>query len=192
MARLPSDVRATFCRVLDGDMSPTQFGRWLIENDDLEGQMPRDDYFALLALKYGKPGVLDKVRPILEQYVTPGELAVHTLVDLLHHTSWEDEHLPDYLLDIGAYYDKGLTFLQPLVTYFTDAVRHPVVGGEARDWDELSEFERESILRSFGPALDAEIRPLVAALKSGEITLYTDDNGATYTYLDRRPTLLAA
>jgi hypothetical protein len=188
MARLPAGFRALFCRVLDGDMPPQRFGQWLLEDDDLEKLLPTDDYFALVTAKYDRPGALEKVAPVLQRYLVPGELSTHKLVELLHHASWEDHDLPKFLLQLGELYDRGLTFLKPMAERYSEHIRRPVVYGETRQWDDLTDFEQDDILHSFGPGLDEDVTEIIGWLQSGQIILTAETDGdGPLTFIDRRP-----
>jgi hypothetical protein len=182
MARLPQSFRDLFCRVLDGDLAPAEFGQWLIEDDELERCMAGEDYFDLVSINFSKKNALEKATPILTKYLRPGERLTRQLVRLLHHTSWEDDRLADLLLTSVDLYDRGLTFLEPLAKEFGEKVRHPVVGGLQRRWDDLSEREQDHILRGFAPALDETVAQLLARLKSGAIEITSDAETGPLTF----------
>jgi hypothetical protein len=191
MARLPESVRHLFCRVIDGELSPAQFGQWLIEDSDLERLMAGEDYFALVSINFSKKNALEKAEPILARYLRPGELLTHRLIELLHHTSWEDDRLPDLLLTTVDLYERGLTFLEPLALDFGEQIRHPVVGGLHRRWDDLSEREQDQIMKGFSPALDATVADIVGWLKSGDIEITSDAETGPLTFEDDRVAVAA-
>lgn len=184
---LPADIQQIFFDTLLGEKSVADFEQWLYADERLETLLPVEDYLELISYGYkGGPVVKYELYFMLEKLIDKGAFEKYRLLKMLYRALKRDEKLPEILISTYDLTYKGYKFLHHLGTRYGLDVDFPYSYG-ADTWDELNDSQKQSLLNSFGPGLDEEIKKVIYWLENGLVVPTGEkDQYDHFIYIDKR------
>lgn len=181
---LPTDINEIFFETLHGDRSVLEFEKWLYNDKRLERILAAEDYLDLISYGYKGDRVKYGLYKLLEKHIDRGEYEKWKLLKLLNKALQRDDDLPQILMMFYHLYCKGYNFLDNLGLGYGLAVEVPT---HAESWDELTSEQQQSVINTFYPDIESEIRKVINWLGNGKVVLTgIEHEYSNYKYIDNR------
>lgn len=182
---LPADIKKIFFETLYGDKNVLEFEDWLYADKRLESLLTADDYLDLISYGYKGDRVKYGLYKLLEKHIDKGEYEKWKMLRRLRKALQRDEELPQILMAFYDLYCKGYSFLDNLGLGYGLAVEVPY--SQADSWDELTPEQQQTLLNSFFPNIEKEIKKVIGWLETGKVVLTGfQDEYQQYEYIDNR------
>jgi hypothetical protein len=182
---LPVDIKEIFFETLYGDKSVLEFEQWLYAEKRLESLLKAEDYLDLISYGYKGNRVKYGLYKLLEKHIDKGEYEKWKMLRRLRKALQRDKELPQILMTFYDLYCKGYNFLDNLGLGYGLAVEVPY--SQADSWGELTPEQQETLLNSFYPNIEYEIKKVIRWLETGKVVLTGfQDDYQHYEYIDNR------
>jgi len=183
--KLPGDIKEIFFETLYGDKTVLEFEQWLYADKRLETILTQEDYLDLISYDYKGDSVKYGLYKLLEKHIDNGEYEKWKLIRLLHKALQRNNDLPQILMSFYDLYYKGYNFLDNLGLGYGLSVEVPYP--QADSWDELTSEQQQTLVDSFYPGTEQEIKKVIGWLESQKIILTgIQDEYNHYVYIDNR------
>ncbi len=187
MTNLPQDIKAQFFKMMEDKISILDFEQWVYDTKELESVLSSDDYFELISLNYKKSGAKYELLKVIERNVDLGEFETVKLLKLLKEAQLKNEKLPDILEQLYDLYCDGFYFLDDLGLGFGLHIAAPDIGNYDKDWNELTQLEKNTILNKISPKLDECLKRAINWIEARQIVITGDiDELGRFTFQDFR------
>jgi hypothetical protein len=181
---LPVDIKEIFFETMYGSKTVLDFEQWLYSNKSLEAILTHQDYLDLISYGYKGDRVKYGLYKLLVKHIDLAEYEKWKLVNQLRKALNRDKDLPYLLITFYNLYCKGYHFLDNIGLGYGLVVEVP---SNANSWDELSSEQQESLLDSFYPDIEFEIKKVIEWLETGKVVLIgKHDDFSQYEYIDNR------
>lgn len=187
---LPIDIKQIFFDTLSGDKTMLEFEQWLYADKRLETILNADDYLDLISYDYRAGTAKYGLFRLLEKHIDKGELETNRIYSLLTKAINKDRKLPEILVTFYDLYCKGYTFFDNLGLGYGLRVEVPGVNNYVETWDDLNEAQQTTLLSSFYPDIETEIKKVISWLDTGKVILTgIKDENDHFEYIDNRTEL---
>lgn len=159
-----------------------EFEEWLYADKRLELILSTDDYLDLISYGYKVENAKYGLYRLLEKHIDKGELETKRIYNLLTKALNKDRELPEILMTFYDLYCRGYNFFDSLGLGYGLRVEVPGINNLQETWGELTEAEQASLINSFYPDLDVEIKRVISWLDTGKVVLTGIKN--EYNHLD--------
>ena len=167
-----------------------EFEQWLYAEKRLEDILPTDDYLELISFGYKSETAKKCIPKLLEKHIDKGDLEKRRIHRLLTKALKKDNELPEILMNFYDLYCKGYNFLDNLGLGYGLQIEVPGINNHQETWNDLTETEQATLINSFYPDLDGEIKKIISWLDSGKIILTgIKDEYDHFEYVDNRTEL---
>ncbi len=185
---LPTDIQDVFFDTLSGDKTVLEFEQWLYADKRLETILKADDYFDLISFGYKADNAKYGLFRLLEKHIDKGKLETRRIYTLLIKALNRDKELPEILMTFYDLYCKGYNFFDNLGLGYGLAIEVPRVKNTSADtWYELTKEQQHTLLDSFYPGLETEIKKVISWLDDGKVILTgIKDDYNHFEYIDNR------
>lgn len=173
-----------YLELLDNNLSIKEFEQWVYQSDDLKILLSSDDYINLISLDYNSKYISYEIDKISDKYIDSGKLETMKIKALLTRALQKDEKIDDILRKLYYMYCDGYYFLQDLGLGYGLSCEVPSF---ANSWEELSVQQRTSIIDSFYPKLEYDLRRALDWIESKKVILIGKQNDINlWLYIDNR------
>jgi|JI6StandDraft_1071083.scaffolds.fasta_scaffold33637_3 hypothetical protein len=187
---LPVDIKQIFFDTLIGDKTVLEFEQWLYADKRLETILNSDDYLDLISYGYKSHTAKYGLFKLLEKHFDKGELETKRIYTLLAKALNRDKELPEILMIFYDLYCKGYNFFDNLGLGYGLRVEVPGINNYVETWDDLSEAQQTTLLNSFYPDIETEIKKVISWLDTGKVILTgIKDENNHFEYIDNRTEL---
>lgn len=184
---LPTDIKQIFFDTLSGDKTVLEFEQWLYADKRLEAILNPEDYLDLISYGYKSDTAKYGLFRLLEKHSDKGELETKRIYRLLEKALNRDKKLPEILMTFYDLYCKGYDFFDNLGLGYGLRVEVPAINNYEETWEDLNESEQTTLINSFYPSLEVEIKKVVSWLDSRNIILTgIRDANSHFEYIDNR------
>ena len=169
---------------MNEEMPIEDFESWVYSNKELEQVLPESVYLDLIAFGYKEKGAKYELFHLLLNLVDAGEYETARIRSMLEKALKKRESYPELLMEFYHLYSDGYKFLQQLGTVYGLEVIAPRVTGYTGSWKDLNKEQQQTLLDSFSPQIDEEIKKVIDWIDQKKIVLTGRRSNDSYNYYE--------
>ncbi len=145
-----------------------EFEKWVYHSAEIQVILSNEDYLDLISLDYNSKNIYYEIIRIMDKYIDYRKYETKKITVLLTRALQKDEKIGEILRNFYDMYCDGYYFLEDLGLGYGLSCEVPL---GANTWEELSDQQRISIINSFYPQLEQDLKRALIWIESKKIVL---------------------